>query len=327
LKQADKAAEVAPDDPKMVRTKIDALRLSGDLAGARTLVARVTAIAGQPETAYVLAALDLAEESPSWPAVLDRLKAAAAGEQNLQRARGALVYALIRSGDVAGAKSELEKITAATRPHPLLPELKAFVGRASAATLDLDAGKHDGGALAAGAFDARAPEVARGEGEVAAGGDFRSLLQQASQASASRQYDKAEQLYRAALAQNPGDTEALGGLGDVARARGNTSQARSYYEQVLARNPHYLPAVMSLADLKWDSGDRAGAVKLYRDVVETTTEGALAQRAKDRIAQSEAGGSPKPSKPQAPSQRAPSPSQPSELPPEIDTSDLPGFKR
>jgi len=51
----------------------------------------------------VLAALDLAEPTPSWPAVLDRLKAAA-GESNLGRARAALVYALVRSGDITGAK-------------------------------------------------------------------------------------------------------------------------------------------------------------------------------------------------------------------------------
>ena len=180
------------------------------------------------------------------------------------------------------------------------------------------------------AADARAPE-ARGPGEPgsAPAGDFRSLLQQAGQASASHQYDRADQLYRAALASNPGDTEALGGLGDVARARGNPAGARTYYEQVLARNPHYLPALVALADIKWDSGDHAGAVKLYRDVVEVTSEGATAQRAKDRIAQVESGAAPKAAKP-APVDHPPSApraSPPSDLPPGVDTSDLPGFKR
>src|SRR5262249_33007487 len=44
LKTASQAADVAPDDPKTARTKIDALRISGDLSGARALVARVGAI-------------------------------------------------------------------------------------------------------------------------------------------------------------------------------------------------------------------------------------------------------------------------------------------
>jgi tetratricopeptide (TPR) repeat protein len=183
-------------------------------------------------------------------------------------------------------------------------------------------GKKEAGAPTVEAKPA-APE-ARGEGE-AVGGDYRSLLQQASQASASRNYDRAEQLYRAALAKSPGDTEALAGLGDVARARGNPTLARSYYEKVLANNPHYLPTLAALADIKWDSGDRAGAAKLYRDILDSASEGPLASRAKERIAQvdsapAKAPAAPKPSRPSTP---APT----SDVPPEIDTSDLPGFKR
>jgi predicted Zn finger-like uncharacterized protein len=326
LKTATQAADVAPDDPKTSRTKIDALRISGDLAGARSLVARVGAIAAQPETSYVLAALDLAEESPNWAAVIDRLKTAAASEPSPGRARGALVYALVRAGELHVAKAELDKIAGAPRPYALLADLRAFVARsAGPATPEVDAGtpsaKREGGAAA---VEPRAAPEARGEGE-GGGGDYRSLLQQASQAAAGRNYDRADQLYRAALAKSPGDTEALAGLGDVARARGNPSLARGYYEKVLASNPHYLPALGALADIKWDSGDRAGAAKLYRDIVDTTSDGPLAQRAKERmaladVAPSKAPAAPKPAHPS-------SPSPPSDVPPEIDTSDLPGFKR
>jgi hypothetical protein len=104
--------------------------------------------------------------------------------------------------------------------------------------------------------------------------------------------------------------------------------AKSYYERVLATNPHYLPSLAALADLKWDGGDRAGAVKLYRDILDTTSEGALANRARDRIAQAESGSPSKaPTRPSRPSEPAPAPSPPPAEPPEIDTSDLPGFKR
>ena len=323
LRAADRAAEVAPDDPKVVRAKIDALRLSGNLLGARALVVRVGATAVQPETAYVLAALDLAEPTPSWPAVLDRLKAAA-GESNLGRARAALVYALVRSGDITGAKVELEKMSAANHPYPLLPELRALTGRSIAASpAEPDAGKR--------AAHAAAPaepkgEPARSEGDAPPAGDYRALIQRASQATSSGDYARAETLYRAALAKSPNDTEALAGLGDVARARGNSGLAISYYERVLAQNPHYLPALTALADLKWAAGDRQGAVKLYRQLLDSAPEGPLTQRARDHIAQVEnapAGKAPKPAAP-APA-RAPAPA-PAENP-EIDTSDLPGFKR
>jgi predicted Zn finger-like uncharacterized protein len=323
LRGADRASEVLPDDPKVVRAKIDALRLGGNLLGARALVVKVGAIAAQPETAYVLAALDLAEPTPSWPAVLDRLKAAA-GESNLGRARAALVYALLRSGDMIGAKAEIEKMTAAMHPYPLLPELRALAGRApTGPAAEADAGKR--AAAVPAPAEPRAAE-ARSEGDPPPAGDYRTLIQRASQASSSGDYAKAESLFRAALAKSPGDTEALAGLGDVARSRGNGSLARSYYERVLAQNPHYLPALTALADLRWDAGDRQGAAKLYRQLLDSAPEGPLTQRARDHIAQVEAAGGGKAPKPAAP-ERAPSPSPAPAGSPEIDTSDLPGFKR
>ena len=327
LRSADRASEVAPDDPKVVRAKIDALRLGGNLLGARALVVRVGAIAAQPETAYVLAALDLAEPSPSWPAVLDRLKAAA-GEANLGRARAALVFALVRSGDGIGAKVELEKMSTAMHPYALLPELRALAGRGPVgSTAEADAGKRAAAAPVAPA-EPRPAEAARPEGDAPPAGDYRALIQRATQASSSGDYAKAEQLFRAALAKSPGDTEALAGLGDVARSRGNPTLARSYYERVLAQNPHYLPALAALADLRWEAGDRPGAVKLYRQLLDSAPEGPLTQRARDHIAQVEAAGSKAP-KPAAPARTpAPSPAPaPTNQPTEIDTSDLPGFKR
>jgi Flp pilus assembly protein TadD len=328
-KIADHTAELLRDDPRAIRAKIDAFRLSGDPVSARQLVANVGSIGSQPETSYVLAALDLGEEAPSWPVVLDRLRTAAAGEHTLLRARAALVYALVRSGDAAAARTELDKVAAASRPHPLLSELKAYVARASGAPPAASAGSGiDAGKRAApdtAAAPASIPRAAEGEPAVPAG-DFRELLRQASQAAASRQYDRAEQLYNAALAKNPGDTEAYSGLGDVARARGDRATARSYYEKVLARNPQYLPAIAALGDIKWEMGDRAGAVALYRELVENSPQSPLARRARERIAQVENPSATRTAPTEAP--RAPEkPSPPSGGAPEIDTSDLPGFNR
>ncbi|MET0593241.1 MAG: tetratricopeptide repeat protein [Polyangiaceae bacterium] len=326
LRAADRAAEVAPDDPKVGRVKIDALRISGNLLGARALVVRVASITQQPETAYVLAALDLAEPSPAWPAVLDRLKAAV-GESNLGRARAALVYALVRSGDTTGAKGELEKMSAAMHPYPLLPELRALANRGGVAG-EVDAGKRAAPAPVASVAETKPAESPTpSEGAAPPAGDYRALIQRAAQASSSGDYAKAEQLFRAALVKSPNDTEALAGLGDVARARGNAGLAKSYYERVLAQNPHYLPALTALADLKWASGDRAGAAKLYRQLLDSAPEGPLTQRAREHIAEVE--GAAKAAKPSAPaSTGSPSPSPaPAKETPDIDTSDLPGFKR
>jgi hypothetical protein len=130
---ADKAAELSPADAAVTRSRIDALRLAGDLEGARKLVAAVAGQSSQPENALVLAALDLAESKPDWSTVIGRLRTAVGGEGNLGRARAFLVYALARSSDLSGAKAELERLKALPRPHPLLGALTSYLARADKA--------------------------------------------------------------------------------------------------------------------------------------------------------------------------------------------------
>lgn len=135
---ADRAAEVAASDPAVARSRIDALRLEGDLAGARKLVAAVASASSQPENALVLAELDLAEAKPDWSTVIARLRTAVSGEGNLGRARALLVYAMARSNDVAGAKAELERLKSLPRSHPLAGALTAYLARVDE-TVDVSA--------------------------------------------------------------------------------------------------------------------------------------------------------------------------------------------
>jgi len=126
-KAADRAAELAPTDPGVLRSRIDALRLAGDLGGARKLVAGISASSAQPDNALALAELDLAESKPDWPTVLGRLRTALATDGNLGRARSMLVYALARSGDRAGCKAEIDRLAALPRPHPLVGALRVYI--------------------------------------------------------------------------------------------------------------------------------------------------------------------------------------------------------
>lgn len=128
-KAAERAATIAPTDPAVVRSRIDALRVSGKLDDARKLVGAIAGGGSQPDNALTLAALDLAEAAPPFPTVIERLRTALGADQNLGRARAMLVYALARSGDAAGAKSEIDRLAALPRPHPLVRQLKAFVAR------------------------------------------------------------------------------------------------------------------------------------------------------------------------------------------------------
>ncbi len=295
-KAADEAIAASPEDPVGIRAKVDALRIAGDRDAARALVGRVAVNASQPETAYVLGALDLAELDPPWPVVIERLRAAAAGEGTAGRARAALVYALARSGDVSGAKTELDRLIFQPKPHSLVPYLRAFVDRTKAAKGDggapmqtVDVNKLPVQAMGTGGGgggNAGGSSAGGGSGAAAAGAnipsDPRMILQMAESAKARNDLPRARALYEAAVAKNASDSEALAGLGDVSHTEKDLAGAQAFYRRALAANPTFLPALVGLADAQWESGDRATAQKTYKDVVDRFPEGSYPPRAKQR---------------------------------------------
>jgi tetratricopeptide (TPR) repeat protein len=331
----DAAFALAADDPLVVRSRIDAMRIAGEETKAREWIAPIAANASDPQNAYVLAALDLSETAPAFSTVVDRLRAAAVSEHEALRARGALIYALVRAGRAIEAETELAKVTAGERPHPLAQELTAFVARFSA-PLDggVDASAAVPSATASAASTGTGTAAERGPAAATpVAGDFRVRLQQAAQASAHGELTRAEDLYQSVLAQLPGNTEALSGLADVARRRGDTASATRLYERVLDSNPSYLPSLMAVADMKWSSGDHQGAVSYYRRVLEQAGPSSeYGQRAQARI--NETAGASKATPPSETSAPAPSPTpappdtaeSPEHTRPDIDTSDLPGVK-
>jgi predicted Zn finger-like uncharacterized protein len=334
-KTADAAASVAPNEPSGIRARVDALRLAGNVAKAREQVGSLGE-ASQPETAYVLAALDLAEASPNWATVVDRLRTAAAAERGSGRARAALVYALASSGAMDEASAELSKLDAAGPESALVARLRAFVQRRAGAAPPASgvATATSPPTVLAGSVQPR-PAGASGTEptgtEVPPKGDFRRLLEDASSAKKSGDLGRAESLYRAAKDQQPGNVEALAGLGDVARMRGDSATAMGYYDSVLHQNPTYLPALIASADLKWAAGDRVGALFLYKRVVNQTDPGTpYGQRAAARIAEAQGSGTSGAAPPSEPAPEKKPASEPPPKPPSdtpnIDTSDLPGFK-
>ena len=327
----DRAFAVSPEDPAVLRARVDALRLSGEGDKAREWLAPLSANASVPENAYVLAALDLAEANPVWPSAIDRLRTAAAAERDPGRARAALIYALVRADRIAEADSEFAKLDGRSKPHPLLEELRAFLKRAKQSS--------DGAGNAAPKIatvdtsklpkldTSPAPEDDARPAAVTAAAvptDFRAKLSQASAALRNGDLARADQLFNAVLAEQPSNTEAISGLGDVAKARKDPALAAKMYDRVLANNPSYLPAILASADQKWEAGDKQGALVLYHRLLEQAGPSSeYGARASARIAAGAggSGGSPAavetvPVKPDAPA--AP--------PAGIDTTDLPGAR-
>jgi tetratricopeptide (TPR) repeat protein len=281
---ADDALSVAPQDPSAVRAKLDALRLGGDSQTARGLVVAVFAQASEAETAYVLAALDLADPASPWPTIVDRLRAAAEAERGGGRARAALVYALARSGDVAGARAELAKLDAQPRPYPLLPLLHAWLGldgKAAPAAMPAESP-----AASAAPSSPEAPGQAPAPAATAittppAGEPIRAALpttlQAASQAINRGEFERAERIYQGIIATDPNDSQALTGLGDVLRLRSDPWGAIEAYQRAIKINPSYLPAQLGLADTQWGRGDQAGAARTYKHIVDHFPDGMYPQ--------------------------------------------------
>ncbi|MDX2051001.1 MAG: zinc-ribbon domain-containing protein [Polyangiaceae bacterium] len=323
LSKADAAiarAQPASSDVAVLRAQIDVLRMRGQLQSARALVVKLGgANAGAEESAYVLAALDLAEPKPEWASVVQRLRSAALGEGALGRAQAALIYALVQAKLHDEARAELPHLLPS---HPLAVALAAFVAGGKASAMPTSPPGANSGP-AEGALPANT-EASQPSSPAPGGQNFQDKLQQASKALSSGDVERADRLYTDVLSGQPGNTEALAGRADVAKRRGDNARAAQLYQQVLDINPNYLPAMIGSADYQWQNGNRGAALSIYRRVVDqvgpTSSYGKRAQARLD-----EAGSAPPPTPPTP--VPAPSPaSTPESTPTPVDTSDLPGAR-
>ncbi len=286
---ADDALSVAPQDPRAMRARLDALRLTGDSQTARGLVVAVLGQAAEPETAYVLAALELAQPVTAWATIIDRLRAAAGPEGGAGRARAALVYALARSGDVTGARAELAKLDAQPRLYPLLPLLHAWVGldgKGAPAAPSADPAAASTAPVGPDASGQAAAAVATAPpaGEPGRPG-LPTTAQAAAQAINRGEFERAERIYQGILATDPNDSQALTGLGDVLRLRTDPWGAIDAYQRAIKINPSYLPAQLGLADTQWSRGDQAGAARTYKHIVDHFPDGMYPQYVTQRATQ------------------------------------------
>jgi tetratricopeptide (TPR) repeat protein len=297
MRSAQDALAAHADDPQAIAAKIDAMRLAGQPDAARSSVVAVFGKSTEPEIAYVLAALEMTQTPAPWPSIVDRLRLAAGSEWNPGRARSALVYALVRAGDLPGARTEMGRLEGLARPYPCLPDLRALLAASDlpalpAVAVVTDAGAGDAGRDAGGAKTGSAaaggnapsylgPQGGGSEepGDITPQG---SPLVAANQAMAVHDYGRAEQIYQGILTNNPNDSQALSGLADIERARGDKAAAINTYKRAVAVNPSYLPALLGLADTQYFAGDKAAAISGYKNIEDHFPEGSYPEYVKAR---------------------------------------------
>lgn len=296
---AERGLTSSDGSPEFRAALLDSFRIRGEIPHARARAGGLSEHTSVPAAAYALAMLDLTDDAPGWPSVLDRLRLASGDEQAPGRAHAALIYALVRSGDLEAARARLEQVESAPKLHPLAPALAAFV-------------KGSPEALPSTPSEPSAPaepaerKVPSAPGDPPTNDDI-DPLEGARQARAKGDFALAERYYQQALQKEPGNVAALTGLGDVARGRGNAPAAISHYQAALRANPQHLPAISGVADVTWANGDRAEAVRYYRRIGPGNV---YSIRAQQRIAEFEGqrAAAPAPSDvPEAPDETPPAP--------------------
>jgi predicted Zn finger-like uncharacterized protein len=284
------ALKQAPTAIDVVRSQVDVLRLDGQTSQARTLVSALSAQASDPDNAYSLGALDLAEGPAGYPAAIDRLRVAARSEEALGKARPLLIYALSKT-DPAAASSELDKLQTIAPAHRALPALRALVElEKSKLVPEPEAPRKAAPPPPAAPAAASAPEAAKpGEARPAAPKPPPADTSKATLAKATELHDQgdlegAESLYQQVLQRSPNNVTALSGLGDIARQRHQNATAAVYYDQILKQDRNHVPTLMARADMYWEGGNRILAVALYRRALSQVGSNDLrGQRALRRI--------------------------------------------
>jgi tetratricopeptide (TPR) repeat protein len=263
-----------PGSVDVVRAQVDALRLEDQLKPARTLVSPLSAEASNPDNAYSLGALDLAEGESGYPSAIDRLRVAARSEEALGKARALLIYVLAQSRDGASASAELDKLQRLAPRHRAVPVLRALVEStvrvaAPAAPPVVEARK----------LPPAPPKLVRPPTN-----ETQSLLTQASVLQREGDVSGAERVYQSVLARSPNNVPALSALGDIARQRDATATAAALYDQALRQDRNHVPTLMARADMYWAAGNRILAVALYRRALgQVGPSTALGQRALKRV--------------------------------------------
>jgi tetratricopeptide (TPR) repeat protein len=303
----DKAQSLAPDALPVLRARVDLLRISGDLKGARELVSRLSERASEAQNAYSLGALDLAEAEPGYTSAIARLRVAARNESALGRARSALILALAKTNDASQAQAELDKLRLIAPQHALLADLTTLVGRVAAPPPPPPAPTAAPEPSAAAPAREPPPKAAPAPkpAPVSRTAADARLVERAQKLQRGGDLFEAEQIYQQVLRSDSGNVPALYGLGEIARQRRATATATAFYEQVLRNDPDHLPTIMARADMLWQAGQQAEAVRFYRrGLARTGSSTPFGTRALARIEEYERGA------PATPRPSSPAPSEP-----------------
>jgi tetratricopeptide (TPR) repeat protein len=129
-----------------------------------------------------------------------------------------------------------------------------------------------------------APPPPSGEGETPApSGDYNKMIVQANRMSENGKVDAAKKLYEKALQANPNGVEALTGLGYCELDKERFLSAVDYFKHALAVSPEYGDALIGLAESYKVRGEKSQASEYYRRYLKAQPSGPRAAMAQKNL--------------------------------------------
>jgi tetratricopeptide (TPR) repeat protein len=230
----------------------DALRLLGDLPGARAALER--ALAQQPTSAEGFRIAALLDPS----AAVELATRAVSGDPTQLATRFLLARTLFVRGDAEGVRAQLQAITAQAPTHPEAARLEALLVAREAPAQQAVA-------------DAQSARPSEAESFIERG---RSMLEAGQTAGAKRMFDHA-------LTLQPDCVPAHAGLGQVAIARGRPVQAVDHL--VAAALGGDGESLIALAELYRRLGRQREALAAYQSYLQQNPHGPQLDLAKSQI--------------------------------------------
>ncbi len=303
LRFAEDAVRQSPADVEAELTLADAQRLSGDAHGAREHYDRAHTLAPDlsAEGLRIGALLAAGEGGGSFGAARELAAAAVAKDPTLLRARLVLARALLASGDVSGARSQIDAMLARAARNERALKLRDAIAQGvppAAPVVAVAAAEVDAGVVGAGAPEVLPTGVAppvvvptdvaaattggsSGGGGAPSGLDYSEYIQRGDAALESGHVAQARQLFDAALHARPDGREALTGLGYVAMEQGDTTLAISRFRGPAATG--YGDAMIGMGEAYRSAGRNPEAIAAYREYLEGFPNGPSARMARSAI--------------------------------------------
>jgi predicted Zn finger-like uncharacterized protein len=302
---AGQARDSGVDLPAIHVTGADVARLNGDLKEAEALLGRVPGAASDPGAEYVGALIGIDRRRPTGE-VLDLLSRVTRGDE-LLRVLYRKARVLAAAGRNQEARRDLDRILSLNRDHERARSLAARIDAGLAVALLSEPAPVSSVATGPAVQDVATPTPATpaeppgptpavaaatgggggggGEGGAGAGGgNVEAMLTRALRAQENGQAAQAIELFEAVLERQPGNIDAMSGIGYCNLDRGNKGQAISWFRRALGGGGgSFGPAIIGLAETYKAQGQKAEALKWYRRYIEVHPGGRDAALARSNV--------------------------------------------